>query len=82
MSEWLKVEWGEDRAQTWIRGEAITAIDVGASPDGSLVLSVSYGGSDDRRDTSILNVKSASFVNTADAGPKNYFVSRSCGGCE
>lgn len=75
MSEWLKVEWGEDRAQTWIRADMVqtmTVIDDGDTLEttGPMIAATFRG------------VKSARFVNTTEDGPNNYFVSRSCGGCE
>lgn len=86
MSEWLKVEHnhhedaygGSDYDTTLIRADLIASLDVLGGGD---VLVVNFVGDDDIS-TTFRNVKSARFVNTEEDKPSNYFVSRSCGGCE
>lgn len=86
MSEWLKVEhnydkdafYGSDYDTTLIRADLIASLDVLDDGDS---LHVNFVGEGDIS-TTFRRVKSARFVNTEDDKPNNYFVARSCGGCE
>ena len=86
MSEWLKVEhyydkdafYGGDFQTTWIRADTVLSMDV--LDDGDTLI-VNFVG-DNPTSTAMTKIKSARFVNTDEDKPDNYFVTRSCGGCE